>query len=237
MNPLSEIEIQRQYYAKTADQYEKAHVSEQGEHSFALNFLMSLLDYYEIRSILDIGSGTGRAIHYIKKHRPDIKVIGIEPVKELRNVGYSLGLSEDELIDGDATDIKFTNSEFDLVSEFGILHHVPTPERAVAEMLRVAKKGIFISDSNNFGQGSLISRSVKQLANALGLWRTIDLIKTKGKGYSISEGDGLFYSYSVFNNYKQIQSKCKKIHTVNTNDGGINPYRTASHVALLGIKR
>lgn len=237
MNPLSDIEIQRQYYAKTADQYEEVHVSEQGEHSFALNFLMSLLDYYEIRSILDIGAGTGRAIRHIKKYRPDIKIVGIEPVKELRNVGYSLGLSEDELIDGDATDIKFTNSEFDLVSEFGILHHVPTPERAVAEMLRVAKKGIFISDSNNFGQGSLISRSVKQLANALGLWRTIDLIKTKGKGYSISEGDGLFYSYSVFNNYKQIQSACKKIHMVNTNDGGINPYRTASHVALLGIKR
>ena len=103
-------------------------------------------------------------------------------------------------------------------------------------MLRVAAKGIFISDSNNFGQGSSISRVIKQIANAFGLWKAIDFIKTRGKGYAVSEEDGLFYSYSVFNNYNLIQSACDKIHLLNTNDGKITPYRTASHIALLGIK-
>jgi ubiquinone/menaquinone biosynthesis C-methylase UbiE len=236
MNNLSDVEIQRQYYKETADRYEEMHMGERDEHYLALEVLIASLDYYEIRSILDVGSGTGRAIRHIKKHRPDIKIVGIEPVKELRDIGYSMGIPNDELVDGDATNINFAASEFDLVSEFGILHHIPTPSRAVAEMLRVAKKAIFISDSNNFGHGSFISRSAKQLANSLGLWRTMDFVKTKGKGYSISEGDGLYYSYSVFNNYKQIQAACRKIHIMNTNDGEINPYRTASHVALLGIK-
>jgi hypothetical protein len=63
-----------------------------------------------------------------------------------------------------------------------------------------------------------------------------DHIKTKGRGYTISAGDGLAYSYSVFDNYQQIQKKCSRIHLLNTMDGQINFYRTASHIALLGIK-
>jgi ubiquinone/menaquinone biosynthesis C-methylase UbiE len=233
----SEIEIQRQYYAQTAAKYEEAHVHAGGEHVFALGFLMSSLDYFGIRSVLDIGCGTGRAIRHIKLHRPDIKVMGVEPVKELREVGYSLGLSAIELVEGDATQLRFADGEFDIVTEFGVLHHIPKPERAVAEMLRVGKIGVFISDSNNFGQGAWLTRAIKQSANALGLWRALDLIKTKGKGYSISEGDGLAYSYSVFNNYTQIQAACRQIHLLNTHPGGVNPYRTAGHVALLGLKK
>jgi hypothetical protein len=103
-------------------------------------------------------------------------------------------------------------------------------------MLRVAQRAIFISDSNNFGQGGRLSRFLKQAINSVGLWPIADQIKTKGKGYAISEGDGLYYSYSVFNNYEQIATKCQSVHMLNTIDGGPNLYRTASHVALLGIK-
>jgi len=103
-------------------------------------------------------------------------------------------------------------------------------------MLRVSRIAVFLSDSNNFGQGSFPSRAVKQTIRALGLWRFADRIKTRGKGYTISEGDGLAYSYSVFNNFEQIQEQCKVVHLLNTRDGQINPYRTASHVALLGVK-
>jgi len=168
--------------------------------------------------------------------KSELRVVGIEPVKEFRQVGYDKGLTESELIDGDATKLQFSDGEFDLVCEFGVLHHIKRHELALSEMLRVAKKAIFISDSNNFGQGSFLARTIKQLINAFGLWRVADFIKTKGKGYTISEGDGLAYSYSVFNDYKQIQAQCRKIHLLNTNDGCINPYRTASHVALLGVK-
>lgn len=237
MKPLDEIEIQRQYYAETAAKYDNAHVHAGGEHVLALGFLISSLDFFGVRSVLDIGCGTGRAIRHIKKHRPDIKVVGVEPVKELREVGYALGLSEAELVEGDATQLKFASGQFDLVSEFGVLHHIPKPERAVAEMLRVSKIGVFISDSNNFGQGSWLARMVKQSLHALGLWPTLNFIKTKGKGYIITEGDGLSYSYSVFNNYSQIQAACKQIHLLNTQPGGVNPYRTAGHVALLGLKK
>lgn len=237
MTPQNEIEIQRRYYSETATQYDFMHVDEKDDHYFALTFLVGALDYLNVGSILDVGSGTGRVIRYIKKHRPELRVLGIEPVKELREIGYAHGLSENELMDGDATQLQFDPASFDLVCEFGVLHHIRTPELAVSEMLRIASKAIFISDSNNFGQGSAIARSIKQFINLIGLWKLVDLIKTKGKGYIISEGDGLAYSYSVFNNYNQIQAQCKRIHLLNTRDGGINPYLTASHVALLGIKQ
>jgi SAM-dependent methyltransferase len=236
-NVIDEIDKQRRYYAETASQYDTMHLNEKDEHFFALSFLVASLDYLQVGSILDVGSGTGRAIRYIKDHRPDLHVLGIEPVKELREVGYLRGLSDKDLIDGDATKLPFGASEFDLVCEFGVLHHVKRPEIAVSEMLRVAGKAIFISDSNNFGQGSGAGRLLKQMINLLGMWELADFIKTRGKGYTVSEGDGLAYSYSVFNNYDQIKAQCKSIHIFNTKDGDINPYRTASHVALLGIKK
>lgn len=234
---MNEIEIQRRYYAESASKYDSMHVDEQDEHFFALSFLIGVVGYLDVRSILDIGSGTGRAIHFLKKQCPQLRIVGIEPVAELREIGYSKGLSRDELIDGDALNLAFDEKEFDVVCEFGVLHHIKKPELAVAEMLRVSSKAIFISDSNNFGQGSATARSVKHALNWLRLWKLADLIKTRGKGYSISEGDGLAYSYSVFNNYAQIREQCKSVHVLNTRDGFINPYKTAGHVALLGIKQ
>jgi ubiquinone/menaquinone biosynthesis C-methylase UbiE len=232
-----EIQLQRRYYAETASRYNSLHGNESGAHFFALHFMTAVLDHLQIKTILDVGSGTGRVLLYLKKIRPDIRIVGIEPVKELRDIGYADGLSKTELIDGDATKIQFFDCEFDLVCEFGVLHHIRKPQVAVSEMLRAARKAIFISDSNNFGQGSLVRRTIKQLVNMVGLWAAVDFLKTKGKGYTFSDGDGIAYSYSVFNNYRQIQESCTSIHILNTQDGDIDPYRTASHIALLGVKK
>lgn len=241
MRPISAAqekatEIQRAYYAETAHRYDDMHVHDEGEHSFALHFMLSMIEYFGVRSVLDVGSGTGRSLLKIKIEKPDVRILGIEPSAELREVGYSKGLLETELIDGDAMNLPFDDGSYDLVCEFGALHHVPLPSVAVSEMLRVSRDLIFISDCNNFGQGSKLARLSKQAINALRLSPLADLIKTKGKGYCVSEGDGLAYSYSVFNDYKQIRKKCKSIHLLSTRDADPNLYRTASHVALLGIK-
>lgn len=237
MATTEEVQIQQRYYAETAARYDAMHIDQHDEHFFALSFLVGAIDYLDIRSVLDIGSGTGRALQHLKRLRPELKIVGVEPVEALREIGYSKGLAKTELVDGDATSLSFANNEFDLVCEFGVLHHIRHPDQAVAEMLRVSRKAIFISDANNFGQGSAVMRSAKQLINALGLWKLADLIKTKGKGYSITEGDGLAYSYSVFTNYQQIRKQCRNVHLLNTKDGFIDPYKTASHVALLGVKK
>jgi SAM-dependent methyltransferase len=211
-------------------------ISDQDEHQFALAILSAMIEYHGIKSVLDVGSGTGRALRYLKARHPEVRFVGIEPVEALRKIGYDAGLSPEELTGGDINALEFADGEFDLVCEFAVLHHVPQPAQAVAEMLRVARKAIFISDANNFGQGGAASRLLKQLINALGLWKAFDWLRTGGKGYHVSVGDGLFYSYSVYSNFRQIRKACRYVHQINTTDAGLDLYRSSPSVAFLALK-
>jgi len=238
MKSKAEI-LQEEYYTKTAARYNEMHVSsdiEGDEHNMALYYLSAMIKSFRIQSILDVGSGTGRAIAFIKREFPEIRLMGIEPVKELREQGYRDGISAEILIDGDGNHIQFGDNEFDLVCEFGVLHHVPHPEKMISEMMRVAGRFIFISDSNNFAQGGCWARTMKQTINFFGLWKLYNYVRTKGKLYQISEGDGLYYSYSVFNNLKQIRKKCGTVYFIGANKGGVNLYKSAPYVILMGRK-
>jgi SAM-dependent methyltransferase len=232
-----EVTIQREYYERTADQYNARHVQGEGPHDLAVAFLIGAVRWLGVKSVLDLGCGTGRTLLALRKAGIDIRMVGVEPVFALRELAYGSGLAEDQVVDGDATALKYAADEFDLVCAFGALHHIRDSSRAVGEMLRIARRAVFISDGNNFGHGSRVVRAAKQMLNACGLWKAATYVRTKGKGYSVSEGDGVTYSYSVFNSFGMVQRECSAVHVLNTSDGGVNPYRTASHVALLGVKR
>ena len=225
--------LQREYYADTAVNYDAMHLGDD-EHNLALQLLLGVIQHYSFKSVLDVGSGTGRVLRSLKKIE-GFHAVGVEPSQELRQVGHGCGLGVDELVDGDGHALCFRDGEFDVVTAFGVLHHVSDPENVIAEMLRVSNRAIFISDGNNFGQGGL--RYLKQAINAVGLWRAFNWIKTGGRGYSVSEGDGIAYSYSVFNNWYLLRRACCPVHIMTTTDTGWNPYRSASHVAILGLKR
>jgi ubiquinone/menaquinone biosynthesis C-methylase UbiE len=230
--------IQKEYYARTANVYDSLHVQgkPESEHEFALAYLSAIITHLQIKSVLDVGAGTGRTLAYLQQIHPSLTILGVEPVAELRAIGHQKGIETAILVDGDGKNLAFDDQSFDLVCEFGVLHHVAKPDQMVAEMLRVSKRAIFISDSNNFGQGSLVTRAIKHFINGLGLWKAYQYVLTKGKMYQMSEGDGLAYSYSVFNDYNLIASKCRKVHLLNTRDGQANFYKTASTIALLGIR-
>jgi hypothetical protein len=61
-----------------------------------------MIDFFGIQSLLDVGSGTRRALLTIKPARSALRVVRIEPSPELRAQGHRKGLSHRELIDGDA---------------------------------------------------------------------------------------------------------------------------------------
>ena len=233
---MTETKIQREYYARTAANYDAMHCHEDDQHYFALDILLSLLHKFDIRSILDLGSGTGRTLLYVRERRPDLNIIGVEPSPDMRAVGHRSGIPTDVLLPGDATALEFGDGSFDLVCAFGVLHHIKRPSLAIGEILRVARKAVFISDNNNFGQGSSLARATKQALNACGLWPLANWVKTKGKGYSITGGDGLAYSYSLFSNLRQIRNGCSTVYLFGTGDSGPNLYRSASCVAALGLK-
>jgi SAM-dependent methyltransferase len=195
-----------------------------------------LIRHYDIKSVLDVGSGTGRALVHLKK-LPELRVRGVEPVQALREAAYAKGISPDELTSGDATALPFADGSFDLVCETGVLHHVAKPDKAVREMLRVARKAIFISDSNNFGQGSALSRLVKNALRLGGLWEAANYLRTGGRGHHESAGDGIFYSYSVFNQLPLIRAACERVHLSTAASDVAHPLWSANHVAIFGLKR
>ena len=201
---MSEETIQRNYYAATADRYDQMHLADHDEHHTALRYAMAFFDQEGIRSMLDVGCGTGRAIAYLHSRNPDITAFGIEPVKDLLKVAAQKRGCAQQLVNGSGIALPFRSGSFDAVVECGVLHHVREPQRLVEEMTRVARKAVFLSDSNMFGHGRPLMRHFKLCLYRAGLWRIVKFVQTRGKGYTISEGDGLAYSYSVYFQYAYL---------------------------------
>jgi ubiquinone/menaquinone biosynthesis C-methylase UbiE len=234
----TELDDQRAYYGRTAAHYDAMHVNQFDEHGKALRGFLGLAEIYgPVVNVLDVGAGTGRALEIVKLRWPGTAVTGVEPVEALRRIGYAKGITEDELIAGDALNLPFEDDSFDFVIETGALHHIKTPLDAVAEMVRVARKGVLISDSNNIGQGGATARIVKLLVKSLGLWPALTYVTTRGRMYKSSAGDGIYYSFTAFDCVATLQSKFPVVHYMNTvKSNGFDLYRGASHVMLFATK-
>jgi ubiquinone/menaquinone biosynthesis C-methylase UbiE len=196
---------QRAYYARTAAEYSARHEESDAAHSRALEHIAPLLDGLKAKSLLDVGAGAGRAVRFFLQRRPDIAVHGIEPVPELVKQAELQGVPAGVIDVGDGTALPYGDGAFDVVTSFGVLHHVAKPERVLREMMRVARRAVFVSDSNRFAQGRPLARYIKLAIHRAGLWPTFDFVRTRGRGYFVSEGDGVFYSYSVFDSLRLLR--------------------------------
>ena len=234
-----EVEIQRQYYENTAHLYDEMHLAKDQEHILALHLLAGYIEFYQIRSVLDIGAGTGRTVQWLQTRYPGLVVKGID----------SSSAPPARIPEGHITErfarrrhlrSRFADNSFDLVCEFAVLHHLREPDRAIREMSRVAKKMLCISDCNFMGQGSLPARLIKLIIFALGLWPVANWIKTKSKGYTISNGDGLAYSYSVFQSFATLQQFWSTLRTTSTEgdtDRRCGQIITAGQLLVVGLEK
>ena len=226
---------QSEYYASTAHSYDSSHASDY-EHTFALTWLLGIVQANCTRTILDVGSGTGRVPSFLSKLVPDLAITSLEPSAALREISIAKCIPNHTVIDGSAYRLPYSDNSFDIVTCFGSLHHMEFPHTAIREMFRVSRYGLFLSDTNNFGQGNLLQRSVKQLLYATRLFPLYNYIATRGKNYHISEGDGLFYSYSLFSELSLLKKLSKEFYILNTRPFGGNHFRTSSHIALYSTK-
>lgn len=196
------VEIQRKYYTETATCYETMHNQEGADDPECRRFIVAILRSLQVRSLLDVGSATGRGLRDLAADLPETLVCGVEPVAALLRQGISApNAGSISLFQASGDALPFANRSFDAVTEFATLHHVANPSDVVKEMLRVARRVVVIADSNRFGQGSFPIKLLKLILYKTRLWKLYDFIRTRGKRYQISEGDGLFYSYSVYDSY------------------------------------
>jgi SAM-dependent methyltransferase len=207
----SDEQIQRAYYARTAGQYAASHEQEESPHDRSLVAIDGLASSLGARSVLDVGSGVGRAVRYFQGKHADWQVRGVEPVAELIAQAERQGAQAGAIVQGDGRALPFPDRSFDVVTAFGVLHHVRTPAQVISEMLRVARKAVFISDGNRFAQGRPLARYAKLGLATTRLWRAFDWVRTGGKGYMVSEGDGLYYSYSVFDSIGQLRAASDRL--------------------------
>lgn len=237
----SAVAIQRRYYTETAQRYETMHAMEGAADPSSMKFAAALLRAANIKSLLEVGTANGRGLRNLKNVCPEAFVCGVEPVAGLLDqagaLGHRAGVS---LIQSSGESLPFPDASFDAVCEFSTLHHVPQPALVVKEMLRVARKVVLLADSNRFGQGSTSARWLKLALCKAGLWNSFNFLRTGGKGYMLTEGDGLAYSYSVFDSYDLIAHWARRIILVPSSCGKspswLHPLLNSSGVYLFAFR-
>jgi ubiquinone/menaquinone biosynthesis C-methylase UbiE len=156
----------RNYYAKTSHQYNQWHCdpSNDSSHNYAVRELVKFVKQHGAQSILDVCCGTGRATRRILDLGIDAHGIDISP--DLIEVGIKeLDIPADRLSIGDATDLPFKDGQFDVACILGALHHTARPRAVIAEMLRVSRCGIIVSD-----EGNHLSGGIKSLLVSMGVF-------------------------------------------------------------------
>ncbi|MGB7845846.1 MAG: class I SAM-dependent methyltransferase [Candidatus Acidiferrum sp.] len=193
------------------------------------------------RKLPDVGSAKGRGLRDFAAALPGALACGVEPVAALVQQGVAVGNTRTvSLLQASGEALPFGDASFDAVSEFSVLHHTRNASAVVREMLRVARKAVIIADANRFGQGSLPKKLFKLFLYKIGLWHAFDFVRTRGKGYQISEGDGLFYSYSVYDSYDLVAEwadrilvlPCGPSHT----RSWFHPLLTTEGAILIGLR-
>jgi ubiquinone/menaquinone biosynthesis C-methylase UbiE len=147
--------------------------------------------YYGKR-VIEVGFGAGT--DFIQWLRAGARVSGIDLTPEaLENLtrriqAYQLPAPE-QIVVADAEELPFESDSFDLGYSFGVLHHSPNTEKAIAELVRVVRPGgeikIMLYNRHSvyiFNQwvkfGLLRGKPWKTLASIL--WHHIESVGTKG---------------------------------------------------------
>ena len=84
------------------------------------------------------------------------------------------------------------------------------------EMLRVSRRAVFLSDDDRFGHGRLLARLLKVGLYKTRLWPVANYVNTMGRGYKVSDGDGVAYSYSVFDSLSRLARRADRVVVIPT---------------------
>jgi SAM-dependent methyltransferase len=232
---------QAEYYEATSEAYDSMHVAENDEHMVALGHVSDLIAGRGFRSVLDVGAGTGRAIAYLSRRHPDLELRGVEPVQALIDVAVDRhGVEPGVIVPGDGVRLPFEDDAFDVVCEFAVLHHVERPDAVVAEILRVARHAVCLSDDNRFANGSAAMRLAKLALHRSGIWEPALRIRNRGRRWRYTDDDGVFYSYSVYDSFAALAAWGDRAFFIPTDphgpSGWFHPLLTSGHVLLCALR-
>ena len=238
---LAPERLQHDFYTATAAHYDQQMVHEGDEHFVGLEFISALIEGFGYRSVLDVGTGTGRGVrHFIDRH-DQIEVRGVEPVRAMIDQAVQANdVPEGCIVEATGSPLPFDAEAFDVVCEFGVLHHVAEPNEIVREMTRVARRAVFLSDENRFANGGPLRRAVKYGLYRARLWPLAYRLANRGRTYHLSPGDGgVVYSYSVYDSLEVLNEWADRtflVPTVPTSAGWFHPLFGARNLLLCALR-
>jgi ubiquinone/menaquinone biosynthesis C-methylase UbiE len=134
--------------------------------------LEELWDKAAPQSILDVGCGEGVLTAQWADKLGDGRIVGIDlDDAKLKAEWDRRRRANLEYRVEDATNLSFTDGEFEMATAIEVLEHVPDPERTVSEMTRVAKRWVLVSVPREpLWRGLNMARGayLKQLGNTPG---------------------------------------------------------------------
>ncbi|MBU4175419.1 MAG: class I SAM-dependent methyltransferase [Actinobacteria bacterium] len=107
--------------------------------------MVANIEHGDVKSILDLGCGTGNIINAVLKRFPEASVTGIDPSEGMRET-TAVRFADNPRVrvsDGNALSIPLGSGEFDYVLSNLVLHHLLPEERGACagEIARVLKPG------------------------------------------------------------------------------------------------
>lgn len=227
------------YYDKTAAEYDTLHgETANPEHTIALELGWPLFESHGVSSVLDVGCGTGRTLNWFNTRAQSLQLYGIEPSGGMLSVA-SRTLPSADLRQGNGEALPHEDRSIDVVVATGVMHHADNPARVIAEMFRVARKGILISDHNNYAFGGATAQKIRMALKVAGLLGAFIYVKQGFKKQGYSEDDGWWYPYSLFDNYAQIAGNSERLYIMPTRPARAdlgNLVFSQSHVCIVAMK-
>lgn len=120
-------------------------------------------------TILDAGCGEGFIDVLLLKSLVNVNVVGLEFAEEAIRIAREMNPSI-QYLQGDITKMPFEDRSFDIVICTEVLEHLEKPDVALKELIRVAKKFVFVTVPHEpwFCLGNLlVLKNVSRLGNPI----------------------------------------------------------------------
>lgn len=119
--------------------------------AFATDCLQFATFAEERASALDVGTGTALIPLAMCSRAASLEMVGVDLSEHMlalarKNVERARLAARVQVKKIDAKALPFGDGEFDAVVSNSIVHHIPEPTHALGEMIRVAKRVVFVRD-------------------------------------------------------------------------------------------
>lgn len=135
-------------------------ISERYKFPKYLNIIRSIINQAHPFSVLEVGCGDGEvAVNLLSDNTFIKRYCAVEKAQEGVRAARSRlkKFKQAEVYEMDAEKLEFKNKAFDVVFCVDVMHHVLHPQKMAEEMLRLAKKKIFLLEANRLSLAKILA--------------------------------------------------------------------------------